>query len=82
MSSTEGTYPGDDEDWVTRLLPQQLNKTSAAVAGALAVHYSFYVQREGLDNSTDVLARWAGGPYVHLGACRHRHIRLDTCVAL
>ncbi|KXZ52832.1 hypothetical protein GPECTOR_8g215 [Gonium pectorale] len=59
MSSTTGTYPGDDEDFITRILPQQLNKTSAAVSRALAVHFSFYMQRAGLENSTDLLDRYA-----------------------
>ncbi len=59
MSSTTGTYPGDDEDYITRILPQQLNRTSAAASGALAVHFSFYPQREGLENSTDLLDRCA-----------------------
>ncbi|KAG2432269.1 hypothetical protein HXX76_009187 [Chlamydomonas incerta] len=59
MSSTTGTYPGDDEDYITRILPQQLNATSAAVSPALAVHFSFYLQRGGLENSTDLLDRYA-----------------------
>eukprot|EP00198_Chlamydomonas_reinhardtii_P010164 XP_001699501.1 predicted protein [Chlamydomonas reinhardtii] len=59
MSSTTGTYPGDDEDYITRILPQQLNKTSAAVSPALAVHFSFYMQRGGLENNTDLLDRYA-----------------------
>ncbi|KAG2446951.1 hypothetical protein HYH02_008105 [Chlamydomonas schloesseri] len=59
MSSTTGTYPGDDEDYITRILPQQLNATSAAVSPALAVHFSFYMQRGGLENSTDLLDRYA-----------------------
>ncbi|GFR45130.1 hypothetical protein Agub_g6510 [Astrephomene gubernaculifera] len=59
MSSTTGTYPGDDEDFITRILPQQLNRTSAAVSKALAVHFSFFKQREGLENSTDLLDRYA-----------------------
>ncbi|KAG2498632.1 hypothetical protein HYH03_003379 [Edaphochlamys debaryana] len=59
MSSTVGTYPGDDEDFITRILPQQLNRTSAAVSEALAVHFSFFMQRAGLENSTDLLDRYA-----------------------
>ena len=53
MSSGVGASPGEDEDWIACLLPQSPHSTSAAiqaVAGALAAHYSFYVQREGLDN--------------------------------
>jgi hypothetical protein len=57
MSSTIETYPGDDEDWITRLLPQKLNRTSAAVSKALAVHFSFFMQRAGLENNTDLLDR-------------------------
>ena len=44
MSSTVETYPGDDEDFITRLLPQKLGKQSAAVSEALAVHFSFFMQ--------------------------------------
>lgn len=72
MSSTTGTYPGDDEDYITRILPQQLNRTSAAASQALAVHFSFYPQREGLENSTDLLDRCAS----HSPCLRHvRHLR-------
>ncbi|EFJ46198.1 hypothetical protein VOLCADRAFT_121088 [Volvox carteri f. nagariensis] len=58
MSSTVDTYPGDDEDYITRILPKQLNRTSAAVSQALAVHFSFFMQRAGLENNTDLLDRY------------------------
>ncbi|GLI70423.1 hypothetical protein VaNZ11_015330 [Volvox africanus] len=58
MSSTVDTYPGDDEDYITRILPKQLNRTSAAVSEALAVHFSFFMQRAGLENNTDLLDRY------------------------
>lgn len=57
MSSTVDTYPGDDEDYITRILPKQLNRTSVAVSQALAVHFSFFMQRAGLENNTDLLHR-------------------------
>lgn len=59
MSSTVETYPGDDEDWITRLLPQKLKKQSAAISKAYAVHFSFYPQREGLEKHTDLLDQYA-----------------------
>lgn len=67
MSSTTGTYPGDDEDFITRILPQQLKVHSAAVSGALAVHFSFYPQRGGLENNTDLLQQYANLANEHCG---------------
>ena len=57
MSSTTGTYPGDDEDFITRILPQQLNKTSAAVSPALAVHFRC---GEGRGGAVGMAARCGG----------------------
>lgn len=42
--ATKATYPGDDEDYLTRILPQQLGAHASAVSAALAVHFSFYPQ--------------------------------------
>ena len=57
MSSTP-EYPGDDEDFITRMLPQQQGWQSAAVSGALAVHFSSWRQKDGLERNTTLLEEY------------------------
>lgn len=49
----------DDESQLSYVQPHRLNKASCAVGKALAVHFSYSKQEEGLLANTDLLAQYA-----------------------
>jgi hypothetical protein len=46
----------DDEEHITKVMPQKQQRHSVAVGRALAVHFSFFKQQPGLEGNTTLLA--------------------------
>ncbi len=48
----------DEEEWLTRVKPQQLGRPNAICGQALVSHFAYYTQREWLEANTNLLARY------------------------
>ena len=48
----------DDEEYLTRVLPGVVGRHSIATGDALVAHFSYFPQRKGLEEDTDLLARY------------------------
>ena len=48
----------DDEEYLTRVLPEVVGRHSIATGDALVAHFAYYPQRKGLEEDTHLLARY------------------------
>lgn len=53
-----GQVTGDDEDTISRIIPERRGMHACVAGSALAAHYAYFTQRGGLLNNTDILERY------------------------